>query len=212
MYNKLQYISQGKTIDEQLYNIHQALDNGCDWIQMRFKTNTIHHAYTLAEAAKILCSEYLANFIINDNVHLAEQIAADGVHLGLNDMSIPEARDILGKTKIIGATANTFEDIVQKVSEGCDYIGLGPFRYTKTKQNLSPILGLEGYQTILKKVKNYNIEIPIYAIGGITLDDIASLTETGIHGIAVSGLITKSITVTQLINQINEKLYPNVHI
>lgn len=212
MYNKLQYISQGKTIDEQLYNIHQALDNGCDWIQMRFKTNNNRDAFTLAEAAKILCSEYLANFIINDNVHLAEQIAADGVHLGLTDMSIPEARDILGKTKIIGATANTFEDIVQKATEGCDYIGLGPFRYTKTKQNLSPILGLEGYQTILTKVKNHNIDIPIYAIGGITIDDIESLTETGIHGIAVSGLITKNTSGTQLINQLNEKLYPNVNI
>jgi thiamine-phosphate pyrophosphorylase len=212
MYNKLQYISQGKTIEEQFYNIHQALDNGCDWIQMRFKNNNIHDVYTLAEAVKILCSEYLANFIVNDDVHLAQQIAADGVHLGLNDMSIPEARNILGKTKIIGATANTFEDIAQKTAEGCDYIGLGPLRFTKTKRNLSPTLGIEGYRIILEKVKTHSIDIPIYAIGGITLEDVELLIETGIHGIAVSSLITKSKTTMQLINQLNEKLYPNVSI
>jgi thiamine-phosphate pyrophosphorylase len=212
MYNKLQYISQGKTIDAQLYNIHQALDNGCDWIQMRFKTNNIHDAYTLAEAVKIICSEYLANFIVNDNVQLAQQIAADGVHLGLNDMSIQEARNILGTTKIIGATANTFEEILNKTVEGCDYIGLGPFRFTKTKQNLSPILGIEGYRTILEKIKENNLAIPVYAIGGIKLDDVEPLLETGIHGIAVSGLITKSQNPMHLINQLNEKLYANVNI
>lgn len=212
MYNKLQYISQGKTIDEQLYNIHQALDNGCDWIQMRFKTNNIHDTYTLAEAVKIICSEYLANFIVNDNVQLAQQIAADGVHLGLNDMSIQEARNILGKTKIIGATANTFEEILQKTVEGSDYIGLGPFRFTKTKQNLSPILGIEGYRTILEKITEHNLTIPIYAIGGIKLEDVEPLLETGIHGIAVSSLITKSENSMHLINQLNEKLYANVNI
>lgn len=210
MYNKLQYISQGETIEKQFYNIHQALDNGCDWIQLRFKNNNIHDVYTLAEAVKTLCSEYLANFIINDNVHLAQQIAADGVHLGLSDMSIPEARTILGKTTIIGATANTFENIAQKAAEGCDYIGLGPLRYTKTKQNLSPILGIEGYRAILEKVKNHNIDIPVYAIGGITIEDVEALIETGIYGIAVSGLITQSENPSQLITQLNEKLYVTI--
>ena len=117
---------------------------------------------------------------------------ADGVHLGLNDMSIPEARNILGKTKIIGGTPTLLKILLQKTAEGCDYIGLGPFRYTKTKRNLSPILGIEGYRTILEKTKAKNIDIPIYAIGGILLDDIESLIETGIHGIAVSSLITKN--------------------
>lgn len=210
MYNKLQYISQGETIEKQFYNIHQALDNGCNWIQLRFKTNNIHDVYTLAEAVKTLCSEYLANFIINDNVHLAQQIAADGVHLGLSDMSIPEARTLLGNTTIIGATANSFENIAQKAAEGCDYIGLGPLRYTKTKQNLSPILGIEGYRAILEKVKNHTIDIPIYAIGGITIEDVEALIETGIYGIAVSGLITQSENPSQLITQLNEKLYVTI--
>ncbi|MEZ0181303.1 MULTISPECIES: thiamine phosphate synthase [Flavobacterium] len=210
MYNKLQYISQGKTIEQQLYNIHQALDAGCDWIQMRFKNQTAKNSFALAEAVKFLCEEYLANFIVNDNLYLAQQIAADGVHLGLSDMKIDEARAILGATKIIGGTANTFEDIVNHAKNGCDYIGLGPFRFTNTKEKLSPILGLSGYYDILEKLKKNNIEIPIYAIGGITLKDLNPLIETGIHGIAVSGIITKSDEKELLIQQLNEKLYANV--
>lgn len=212
MFNKLQYISQGESVEEQLYNIHQALDNGCDWIQMRFKYQKPKKALALAEAVKFLCEEYLANFIINDDVHLAKQINADGVHLGLSDMGVTDARAILGKTKIIGATANTFEDIVRQVNNGCDYIGLGPFQHTKTKDNLSPILGIEGYRSIITQMEQAQIEIPVYAIGGITLGDVNPLMKTGIHGIAVSGVITKSDDKQELITQLNYNLYGNVTI
>jgi len=210
MYNKLQYISQGESVEEQLYNIHQALDNGCDWIQMRFKHQKPKKKLVLAEAVKFLCEEYLANLIINDDVHLAEQINADGVHLGLKDMGVVEARTILGKTKIIGATANTFEDIVRQVNNGCDYIGLGPFKFTKTKNKLSPLLGLEGYHSIMIQMQQSQIKIPVYAIGGIMLGDVNALMKTGIHGIAVSGIITKIDDKQELITQLNEKLYGNV--
>ena len=210
MYHKLQYISQGNTIENQLYNIHQALDAGCDWVQMRFKNQTTKDTFALAEAVKFLCEEYLANFIVNDNLYLAQQIAADGVHLGLTDMKIDEARAILGSTKIIGGTANSYEDIVDHVKNGCDYIGLGPFRFTPTKEKLSPILGLKSYFEIIQRLKNNKIEIPVYAIGGIALEDMNPLIETGIHGIAVSGMITNSDKKKNLIQQLNEKLYANV--
>jgi len=210
MYNKLQYISQGNTIEDQVRNIHQALDAGCDWIQMRFKNQTEKDSFILAEEIKLLCEKYLASFIINDNLYLAQQINADGVHLGLSDMKIDEARTILGAEKIIGGTANTFEDIQNHVKNGCNYIGLGPFRFTNTKEKLSPILGLSGYFEILQKMKKNKIEVPVYAIGGITLKDINPLMETGIHGIAVSGIITESDEKKILIQQLNEKLYANV--
>ncbi|MFV8268689.1 thiamine phosphate synthase [Flavobacterium sp. GT2N3] len=210
MYNQLQYISQGNTVEEQLHNIHKALDNGCDWIQMRFKNQNALEVFTLAEAIKILCKEYLATFIINDNVHLAKQLDVDGVHLGLSDMKVEEARLILGKTKIIGGTANTFEDVLQRTAQNCDYVGLGPFQFTTTKQNLSPILGLKGYRLIIQQMTIKNIQIPIYAIGGITLENVEDLMETGIQGIAVSGLITQSENPSQLITQLNDKLYGTI--
>lgn len=210
MYNKLQYISQGDTVDEQLNNIQKALDNGCSWIQLRFKTKNELNLFGLAESAKLMCDKYMADYIINDNVYLTKKMDADGVHLGLTDMSVLEARAILGETKIIGGTANTFEDVVQRATENCDYIGLGPFQFTATKQNLSPILGLDGYRSIIEQMKAKNIQIPIYAIGGITLENVESLMESEIYGIAVSGLITQSKNPAALITLLNEKLYGTI--
>lgn len=210
MYNKLQYISQGNTAEEQLYNIRRALDNGCQWIQLRFKTQNTLDLFHLAESAKTLCNLYSAVYIINDNAQLAKQLDADGVHLGLSDMKIEEARQILGESKIIGGTANTFTHIVQRNTEKCSYIGLGPFQFTTTKEKLSPILGIEGYDSIIEQMKSNQIEIPIYAIGGITLENVECLMTTGIHGIAVSGLITQSENPAQLITQLKEKLYVTI--
>ncbi|URM38393.1 thiamine phosphate synthase [Flavobacterium anhuiense] len=210
MYSKLQYISQGETIEKQLYNIHQALDAGCNWVQMRFKNQTQKDAFTLAEAVKPLCEKYTANFIVNDNLQLTKEIDADGIHLGLTDTKIDEARIFLGPSKVIGGTANTFEDIQNHVKNGCNYIGLGPFRFTATKEKLSPILGLSGYYDILQKLKKNKISIPVYAIGGITLRDVSPLMETGIFGIAVSGIITESDEKEKLIQQLKEKLYANI--
>lgn len=207
MFSKLQYISQGNTVEQQLYNIHKALDNGCDWVQLRFKNGNLHDDLVLAEAVKILCEEYLATFIINDKVYLTQEVNADGVHLGLNDMKIREARKILGNRKIIGGTANTLEDVLQRIKEQCDYIGLGPFRFTTTKEKLSPILGVEGYRSIITQLSEQNLETPIYAIGGIQPEDIENLLEIGIHGIAVSRIITQE---PQLITQLNNNLYVNV--
>jgi thiamine-phosphate pyrophosphorylase len=212
MYNKLQYISQGNTTEEQLYNIHQALDNGCNWIQLRYKNATSEDLFDIADSVKLLCDTYTATFIVNDNVHLAKQIDADGVHLGLHDMRVTGARLILGESKIIGGTANTFNEVLQREKEGCNYVGLGPFQFTKTKDNLSPILGIEGYSSIIKKMINENIKIPIYAIGGVTFENVENLMKTGIRGIAVSNLITNSENKLQLINQLNKKLYGGINI
>lgn len=207
MFSKLQYISQGNTVEEQLCNIHQALDQGCDWVQLRFKNGNSVELLTLAEAVKTLCEEYLATFIINDKVDLALQVNADGVHLGLNDMKIKDARNLLGNHKIIGGTANTLEDVLQRMEEKCDYIGLGPFRQTTTKEKLSPILGLDGYQNILSKINEQHTSVPVYAIGGIEQNDIEKLIDTGIYGIAVSGLITQN---PQVITQLNQRLYVSI--
>jgi thiamine-phosphate pyrophosphorylase len=189
MLEKIQYISQGDSPEQQLANISKALDAGCKWIQLRYKNKAIEEVRTLAKMVQKICRAYDATFIINDHVQVASEINADGVHLGLDDISVMEAKAVL-KNKIIGGTANTLEDVLQRVNEKCDYIGLGPFRFTTTKEKLSPILGIEGYQEILKEVKNRNIDIPIYAIGGIEIEDFEKLEQAGVYGVAVSGLIT----------------------
>ena len=114
---------------------------------------------------------------------------ADGVHLGKNDMPVDEARKMLGRNRIIGGTANTFEDVERLSRQGADYIGCGPFRFTTTKKNLSPVLGLEGYRSITAQMKAHDILLPIVAIGGILHQDIPAIMQTGVTGIAVSGAV-----------------------
>ncbi|KIC92084.1 thiamine phosphate synthase [Flavihumibacter sp. ZG627] len=207
MLDKIQYISQGATATQQLYNITEALTAGCKWIQLRFKQAADDELYTLAGKAKALCHSYGASFIINDHPHIAIAVDADGVHLGLDDMPVEEARRLIGANKIIGGTANTFDNILRRFEEGCNYIGVGPFRFTSTKEKLSPILGLSGYASLLTQMKQHNITLPVYAIGGIMAGDLPALIKTGIYGIAVSGCITNSGNRKELIKQFKASLY-----
>lgn len=169
-----------------------ALEGGCRWIQLRMKDATPEEVRTEAVRVQALCKEYRATFIIDDQVELVKELHADGVHLGKKDMPIAEARQILGKDFIIGGTANTFEDVQMHYQAGADYIGCGPFRFTTTKKNLSPILGLEGYTSIVSQMKATGINLPIVAIGGITYDDIPAIMQTGVTGIALSGTILRA--------------------
>ena len=114
------------------------------------------------------------------------------MHLGKHDMPVAEARRLLGNGFIIGGTANTFDDVKMHYEAGADYIGCGPFRFTTTKKNLSPILGLEGYRRIVSQMKEAGINLPIVAIGGITREDIPAILQTGVTGVALSGTILRA--------------------
>ena len=86
-------------------------------------------------------------------------------------MPVAEARKFLGEEYLIGGTANTMEDIRRLKQETADYIGCGPFRFTTTKKNLSPLLGLEGFRNIISGMREEGIRLPVCAIGGITIDE-----------------------------------------
>ncbi len=166
-----------------------ALEGGCRWVQLRMKDTPVEVIKPVALEVQALCRQYGATFIVDDHVELAKELHADGVHLGKKDMPIADARLMLGEEYIIGGTANTFEDVLQHYKDGADYIGCGPIRYTATKKNLSPILGLEGYTTIIRRMQEKNIHLPIVAIGGITIADIPAIMQTGVSGIALSGTV-----------------------
>ncbi|WP_300726779.1 thiamine phosphate synthase [uncultured Bacteroides sp.] len=189
---ELQFITHFTDRYTYLDSARMALDGGCRWIQLRMKDASDEELEQTALQIQSLCKQYGATFIIDDHVELVKKISADGVHLGKNDMPIAEARKILGKSFLIGGTANTFEDVKAHYEAGADYIGCGPFRFTTTKKNLSPILGLEGYRSIVSKMKESGIPLPIVAIGGITYDDIPAIMETGVTGIALSGTILRA--------------------
>ncbi len=169
-----------------------ALNGGCKWIQLRMKEATPDEVKRTAEQLKPLCQEHEAILVLDDYAQLAADLDIDGVHLGKLDMPVSEARQLIGEKYILGGTANTFEDIQELVRQDADYIGLGPFRYTETKKNLSPILGLEGYTRIMEQCVQHNLQIPVVAIGGITAEDIPAIMETGVSGIALSGTILQA--------------------
>lgn len=185
----LQYISHFTPQISYAEGIRMALEGGCRWIQLRMKDAPAEEIIACAEEVLPLCRRHGAKFLLDDHVELVRQLGADGVHLGKNDMPMDEARKILGPDIIIGGTANTIDDIIRLHKQGADYIGCGPFRFTTTKKNLSPILGLDGYKSIVLKMKELGIDLPIVAIGGITVEDIPAVMETGVSGIALSGAI-----------------------
>ena len=179
-----------------------ALEGGCRWIQLRMKDHPLDEVETIGREVQALCKQYEAIFIIDDHVELAQKLHADGVHLGLKDMPVAEARRMLGEEFLIGGTANTFEDIVRHWQGGADYIGCGPFRYTDTKKNLSPVLGLEGYVRLMKQMQEAGIPLPVVVIGGITRADIPAIMETGVRGIALSGTVLRAEDPVQEMREI----------
>ena len=185
----IQFITHANDRYNYLDGVRIALEGGCRWIQLRMKDASEEEVLKTAESTRKLCRQYDAVFILDDYVELVERTGADGVHLGKNDMPIDEARRLIGKDKIIGGTANTFEDVKRIYSAGADYIGCGPFRFTTTKKKLSPILGLDGYSRIIEQMTAYGINIPVIAIGGILLQDVSDIMQTGVSGVAVSGAI-----------------------
>ena len=142
-----------------------------------------------------LCRQYGAVLILDDRVELVRETGADGVHLGLTDMPVAEARSILPRGQyIIGGTANTLEDIRMHAASGADYIGCGPFRFTTTKDpsRLAPTLGLEGYRRIMDGMRREGPVLPVVGIGGVTAEDMPALAEAGLSGIALSGSILRA--------------------
>ena len=203
MYSKIQYISQGNTALQQLNNIKSALDAGCNWIQLRYKNAIENEVLQMALQVKSVTERYNCTYIINDYPQIAKEVDADGLHLGLDDMPIAQARKIIGPEKIVGGTANTLAHVLQRCDEHCDYIGLGPYRFTATKEVLSPILGLDGYALIMNHLKEHNIQTPVYAIGGIKEKDIPAILQTGVYGVALSGLITNNPHKKELLTNLN---------
>lgn len=199
---KLQFITHVTERYGYLDGARMALEGGCRWIQLRMKDASLDEVEAMALPVQTLCRRYGAMFVIDDHVELVKKIGADGVHLGKNDMPVDEARRVLGSDFIIGGTANTFDDIRRLHQAGADYIGCGPFRFTETKKNLSPVLGLDGYRDITRQMRQNGIDLPIVAIGGITLPDIPEILNTGITGIALSGMILHAPDPVAMMEQV----------
>lgn len=210
--NRLMLITHQTETYTDYEEAKRFLEGGGSWVQLRQKEGLDREmAHRLAE----LCRQKNGVLCVDDNVDIALEIGADAVHLGKNDMPVDEAWKVVRKAHrekdfLIGATTNTFEDIRQAARSGASYIGLGPFRFTQTKKRLSPILGLEGYRRIISQCEEAGIHLPIYAIGGIELEDIPDLMKAGVYGIAISGSIIRADNPAEMTRRFLEKILEEV--
>ncbi len=196
---KLHYISQGNSPKEHLENIQKACSAGSELVQLHLKNVSEKKYLKIATAAREITSHFQTRLIINEHYKIAKDIKADGVHLGETDSCPTIARKHLYTWQIIGGTGNTLQDCETLISKEVDYISLGPFRVTTTKDNLNPVLGLNGYTAIIEALKT---ETPIIGFGGITTEDVTDILETGISGIAVSREITRDFNLIRIFNEL----------
>ncbi|WP_296311989.1 thiamine phosphate synthase [Winogradskyella sp. UBA3174] len=196
---KLHYISQGSSPKEHLENIQKACTSGVELVQLRLKNVSEKKVLKIAEEAREITSYFQTRLIINDHYKIAKAIKADGAHLGPTDVCLSLVRKHLYTWQMIGGTANTFQDCEKLLDKEIDYISLGPFRETTTKDNTPLVLGLKGYVAITDVLKT---PIPIIGVGGITTEDVTSILETGISGIAVSAAITKDFNSIKIFNEL----------
>lgn len=192
----------GRTLEE---DVELALKGGVTLVQLREKNLDFDSFCKEAEKIHLLCRKYNVPLIINDNVEVAKAVNAEGVHLGQGDMSVENAREILGNGKIIGVTARTKEQAVKAEKDGADYVGSGAVFGTITKSDAVKM----SFET-LTEICN-SIKIPVTAIGGITKENVSELKGTGISGVAVvSGIFAeKDIynSALELRNIIEEVVY-----
>ena len=185
----LQFITNTKSKTSVTDQIFAVIEGGCRWIQIRMKDASDEEIKKVVDAVKPKCIETGSFLLLNDRVELAKELNVGGVHLGKDDMPASKARMILGAAAVIGVTANSFADIAAVSNLDIDYYGIGPYAHTTTKENLAPVLGLEGIRKICYEMEEKQILIPHVAVGGITTEDVLPLLEAGVNGIAVSQAI-----------------------
>ena len=172
------------TNDEEFLNIiEEAIKGGTTIVQLREKTASTKEFYQLALKVKEITSKYDVSLLINDRIDIALAVDSDGVHIGQDDMPADIARKIIGKDKILGVSAWTVAEAKKAEADGADYIGSGAVFPTATKDDADSVSKLQ-----LKEIV-HSIDIPVVAIGGITLENADTLKDTGIAGFSVVSAI-----------------------
>ena len=169
----------------------QALEGGASMIQLRDKSAGLRELLPQGQEIASLCRERGAHFIVNDRLDLALAVNADGVHLGQDDLPPMAARAALGPGKILGVSTHSLEQAIRAAEEGADYLGIGPIFATSTKA-----IGYEPVGCAMIRQLRARLELPLIAIGGITLDTISSVIRAGAAGVAVISAIAGAEDVT----------------
>lgn len=179
----------------QISHVDQALlacEAGAKWIQYRCLTKTEAELLDDIHQIATICDDWGATLIVTDHVHLKGKADIQGFHIEDMDADFLALRNQLGEETTIGGSSNTVEGLIRLWQEGADYVGFGPFGQTSTKPNSFPLIGIEQYAAAIAALREVNADLPVLAVGGVTLHDVGALMETGIFGIAVSAAINQA--------------------
>lgn len=205
---KLHYLTQDMDSRSHIEQAQIACEAGSKWIQYRCLSKNDDELLKDLHQIATICDDWGATLIVTDHAHLLDKADIQGVHIEDMQADFQSIRKMIGAEKTLGASANTFEDIKRiAASNAVDYIGCGPFDLTETKPNDYPLLGISGYEAIIQKMKAVNISAPVLAVGGVKLEDVDALMQTGVYGIALSAAVNKADNPASAFKEIYKKVY-----
>ena len=205
--SKFHYLTQDMTDRSHAEQTQIACEAGANWIQYRCLSKSDEEMIPELHHVAAICDDWGATLILTDHYHLLDQVDAQGVHLEDMQADFEAIREIITDEKTLGASANTFEDLRRIALSGVvDYAGCGPFSVTHTKPNDYPLLGYQGYVEIMEKFNDLGLDLPILAVGGVTLEDVNALMQTGIYGIAVSAAVNLAPKPSEVLREIYRKI------
>ena len=205
--SQFHYLTQDLPHRSHLEQVNLACEAGAKWIQYRCLSKTDDEMLEELHPIASVCDDWGTTLIITNHFHLVALADIQGVHIEDMNADLAAIRNIIGEDKTLGASANTFEQIKKHIHNGADYIGCGPFGHTDTKPNQSAHWGVEGYQNMVETLKAENLEIPLIAAGGVQLQNVTALMNTGIYGVAVSAAVNLSGNPQEAYKAIHQLLY-----
>lgn len=203
---KLQFITHDLETLTHIEQVQKACEAGAKWIQYRCLTKSDEELLQDLQVIGTICDDWGVTLIVTDHVHLKGKADIQGFHIEDMDADFVELRKQLGEETTIGGSSNTVEGLIRLWKEGVDYAGFGPFKVTTTKPNNAPLLGVEGYAAGISELNKLNIDLPVLAVGGVTLDDVDNLMQTGVFGLAVSAAINQSADLQEAYEAFYQKV------
>lgn len=206
--SRFHYLTQDLSTRTHPEQVQIACEAGANWIQYRCFSKSEEDLLSEINAIATICDDWGATLIVTDHIQLSDKADVQGFHIEDMNADFVSIRNSVGPDKTLGASANSFDDILRIANSGVvDYIGCGPFAITYTKPNDYPMLGIEGYRSIVENMKEASIDIPLLAVGGVTLEDVDALLETGVYGIAVSAAVNLAENPGRAFKQLYNKLH-----
>ncbi len=203
---KLHFITHDLPQISHVDQARLACETGAKWIQYRCFSKTDDELLQDIQAIATICDDWGATLIVTDHVQFNGKADIQGFHIEDMDTNFSVLKERLGEEITVGGSANTIDGLIRLSIEGADYAGFGPFKPSVTKPNTLPLHDLADYKKAMETLRAMNIDLPVLAVGGVALEDVDSLMETGIFGIAVSSAINQSDDLSEAYDDFYRKL------